>query len=196
MSNIRMLRNILKNIVRKPGDKDTFRHLYNNAKNDLYKMDNLRTTFDPSYPRYDDSFVRDFDERGFTNFSPIDSYSKEHLYNDNHDRFSSLLSQLDEVEKVVQDYPLFQLNRDNINYDAIYEDLDNFIRSYDYTDRPLDIKPEAHRFVYKQMYNDDPDRLLDEMADTYNKIMTKEVDEPEREFFDNHLKAMRLFDIR
>lgn len=197
MSNIRMLRNILKNIVENSNDKNILKTVYNDAKNSPVGMHKMRQTFDPSY--------RNFGEQNIDKYSPLDKSVIENFADDYYygnigeevDRksYSKLESQLMKIDEIMDNYPLYMRNIENLNDLPIYHGLNNFIHSWDALDGSDNMIEAANKYLYKRLYDDDPNELVSALMDGEDYLKSNNLEIPEDYAYDLE-KVIKMFGIK
>lgn len=188
MSNIRMLRNILKNVVRNVDDKTKFRRIYTDAKQDLDKMHELRSIFDPSYEDFDKNLINTYN----TNKSSIiDNYDTKlsddafEKYLDNAMGFNNSDDYINNVEEFIDKYPLYRKNKNNIDYSDYYHENFNELEKALYegieNDSPLTPRQQMNRHLYDRWYGKTD---YDSAIDSYRRALDTDYlhDETEIEY--------------
>jgi hypothetical protein len=208
MSNIRMLRNILKNFVKNPNEKQTIKNVYKDAKDNLLGMHEMRSTFDPNYYNYNEdsinNFIRETDYLGNPitpqENSLIENFADNYYYKDVgkelpiRPSYSKLSAELSNIENYLENYPLYQVNRKNINRNKYFESMDDEFHKFT-PDDDYGLKQLMARRLYKELYNEDADELIDTLKEGRRFLDANNIIEPEDYKYDLD-KAMELFGIR
>lgn len=218
MSNIRMLKNILKNIVENSNDKNIIKTVYNDAKNNPVGMHKMRQTFDPSYSNYSDTKLTNYNKNdviddsfeayvdrsmGFRSpqdKSVIENFADDYYYGnieEEVDRLShsKLNNELKTIDDIMDNYPLYMRNIENLNDLPVYRGLNNFIHSWDALEDSDNMIEAANKYLYKKLYNDDPNELVSALMDGEEYLKANNLDIPEDYAYDLE-KAIKMFGIK
>lgn len=196
MSNIRMLRNILKNVVKNSNDKNILKTLYNDAKNSPVGMEKMRSHFEPGYKDYTvtNSYIFPQEKSVIENFA--DDYYYDNI-GEEVDRVShsKLNSELRTIDDIIDNYPYYMRNIENLNDLPIYRGLNNFIHSWDALEDSDNMIEAANKYLYKKLYNDDPNELVSALMDGEEYLKSNNLDIPNDYAYDLE-KAIKMFGVK
>lgn len=198
MSNIRMLRNILQNVIKNADDKQIIRSVYKDAKNSPIGMHKMRQTFDPSYNAYLENSALYENPNDKT---LIENFANDYYYGNIGNEFdrvtnTKLDSELRLIEDIRDNYPNYKRNKENLNDLPIYRGLNDFIDSYvDSADYPYDMYEAVNKYLYKELYNDDPNELVSALMDGEEYLKSNNMNIPEDYKYDLE-KAIKMFGIK